>query len=312
MKKGIVALATEQGLGRQAKDLYDNGVVTEVLVQKHSTYENHYEWYPNRVNDFDELLERCDTIFFIETPFDWKYIIRAREKGVKTVLIAMYECTRYPFPYFPDVIAGCSPLEKETYSDVDVTVINAPVPKALKWKKRTKARVFVHNAGHGGLGGRNGTHNLIKAIPLVKSPAKFIIRSQFELKLPYDDPRVEIRVGDFPYETLFSEGDVFVYPDKFGGSCLPLQEAHASGMLVMASNRHPTNTWLPLAPLIPIRGYKKETIIRPFDSAIIDPADIARTIDEWYDKDITEYSLMGRVWGGANSWEVLKKEYEKL
>lgn len=310
--KGIVCFATEQGLGRQAKDLFDNGVVSEVLVHNHSTYTNHYEWYPNSVKTFDELLNKCDTIFFIETPFDWKYIVRAREKGIKTVLIAMYECTRYPFPYFPDVVVGCSVLEAETYKNVPVTVINAPIPNALKWRKRSVAKVFVHNAGHGGLGGRNGTTQLINAIPMVKSDAKFIIRSQFPIKLPYDDPRVEVRVGDFPYETLFEEGDVFIYPDKFGGSCLPLQEAHASGMLVMASNRHPSNTWLPVEPLIPIRGYKKETIINPFDSAIVEPIDIANCIDFWYNKDIKKYSLIGKKWGENNSWDVLKKEYEKL
>lgn len=308
--KGIVCVATEQGLGRQAKDLYDNGIVTEVLVEKHSSYVNHYEWYPDRVDNFDELLERCDTIFFIETPYKWEYVLRAREKGVKTVFFIMYECTR--LNYYPDVLVGGSVLEAETYPDLDVKVINVPVPRALKWHKRSKARIFVHNAGHGGLGGRNGTMKLIQAIPMVKSDARFIIRSQFPITLPYDDPRVEIRVGDFPYESLFEEGDVFVYPDKFGGSCLPLQEAHASGMLVMASNRHPTNLWLPKEPLIPIKGYKKETIIYPFDSAIVEPEDIARTIDEWYDKDIEKYSLMGRVWGEANSWEVLKKEYETL
>lgn len=308
--KGIVCVATEQGLGRQAKDLFDNGVVQEVLVQKHSTYENHYEWYPDRVNTFEELLEKCDTIFFIETPYNWKYILQAREKGVKTVLFAMYECTR--FIYYPDVVVGGSVLEAETYPNLDVKVITVPIPKALKWRKRTRARVFVHNAGHGGLGGRNGTLSLIKAIPLVKSPCTFIIRSQFELNLPYDDRRVEVRIGDFPYETLFTEGDAFIYPDKFGGSCLPLQEAHASGMLVMASDRHPSNLWLPKEPLIPIKGYKKESIVAEFNSAIIDPEDIAKTIDAWYDKDIEKYSLLGKNWGKANSWQKLKKEYEKL
>lgn len=308
--KGIVCVATEQGIGRQAKDLFDNGIVQEVFVVRHSTHENHYEWYPNRMSTFDELLEKCDTIFFIETPFKWEYVLKAREKGIKTVIFIMYECTR--LNYYPDVLVGGSLMEKELYPDLNVKVINVPVPKALKWRKRTKAQVFVHNAGHGGLGGRNGTMNLIKAIPMVKSPAKFIIRAQFPIKLPYDDPRVEIRIGDLPYETLFAEGDVFIYPDKFGGSCLPLQEAHASGMLVMASDRHPTNTWLPKEPLIPIQGYKKETIIQPFDSAIISPEDIARKIDEWYNKDIEKYSLIGKNWGEANSWEVLKKEYENL
>ncbi len=309
---GAVVFATEQGLGRQAKSFYDHGVFTEVLVWDHSSYVNHTEWYPNRVKTFNELLDKCDRIMFFELPHDWKHIVKARERGVKTVFFAMYECTRYPFPYFPDVIAGGSVLEKETYKDLDVKVINVPAPEEIKWKLRTKAEVFVHNAGHGGLGGRNGTMELLEAMKYVESPIKLIVRSQVDIKRKNDDPRIEYRTGDFPYETLFEEGDIFVYPDKFGGSCLPLQEAHSAGMCVMASNRHPTNTWLPKEPLIPIKGYKKERISIEFDSAIVDPRDIAQTIDGWYGKDITQFSLAGKKWAEDNSWEKLKPLYEAL
>lgn len=310
--KGAVVLATEQGLGRQAKQFYEHGVFDIALLRMHSVYTNHTEWYPNQVNSFEELLDKCDTIFFLETPFDWSYIVKARDRGVKTVMFAMYECTPNPMHYWPDVICGGSIMEKEEY-DQPVTVINVPVPDEIVWKERKRAKIFVHNAGHGGLGGRNGTKELIEAIPMVQSEAKFIIRSQFPVKIPYDDPRIEVRVGDFPYESLFSEGDVFIYPDKFGGSCLPLQEAHASGMMVMASNRHPSNTWLPTEPLIPIQGYKTERIVsHPFQSAIVSPSDIAKTIDEWFDKDITEYSIRGKKWGEENSWKALGPIYENL
>lgn len=307
---GAVIYATEQGLGRQAKDLYDNGIIQEVLVWKHSSYINHYEWYPNRVNSFDELLDKCDKIIFLEMPFDWKFITRARERGIKTVFFLMYECTRKPMPYIPDVLVGGSIMEREYFGD-DVKVINVPVPKEIKWKLRTKARVFVHNAGHGGLAGRNGTAELVASIKHIKSPIKLIIRSQVPIK-EYKDDRVQYIIGDVPYETLFDEGDVFVYPDKFGGSCLPLQEAHASGMAVMASDRHPTNTWLPTEILIPIEGYKKDRAYSEIDSAILDPEIIAEQIDKWYDKDITELSLKGKEWGKANSWEKLRKQYENL
>lgn len=307
--RGIVCYATEQGLGRQAKSFYDNGLIDEVFVWPHPQYDNHYEWYPNSVVSFTELLRRVDEVWFLETPFDWKFIIQAREAGVKTVFFAMYECSRNPLPYIPDVIVGGSVMEREYYGE-QVKVINVPAPKEIKWKLRKKAEVFVHNAGHGGLGGRNGTKELLEAMKYVKSPIKLIVRSQFQIKS--DDPRVEIRVGDFPYETLFDEGDVFIYPDKFGGSCLPLQESHSAGMMVMASDRHPSNTWLPTEPLIPIQGYKKEKITCEFDSAIVDPKVIAETIDAWYGKDITKYSLAGKKWAEDNSWEALKPLYEAL
>ena len=305
MLKGAVIYAVESGLGRQAKQFFDHGIFSEILIQSHSHFTNHYEWYPDRVKTFDELLNKCKEIWFFETPFEWKYIIRAREKGVKTVLFAMYECTHNPLPYFPDVILGGSVMEKEVFGAKVLTV-----PVEMKWIKHSRTRVFIHNAGHLGLGGRNGTRELIDALKWVKSPIKMIIRSQ--VSITCNDPRVEVRVGDFPYETLFNEGDVFVYPDKFGGSCLPLQEAYASGMLVMASDRYPTNTWLPKEPLIPIKGYRKEKIFKEFNSAIVDPKDIAKTIDEWYDKDIEKYSFMGKKWGQDNSWKKLKYLYEAI
>ena len=38
---------------------------------------------------------------------------------------------------------------------------------------------------------------------------------------------------------------MFVFPEKFNGLSLPLQEARAAGMLVLATDRFPMNTWLP-------------------------------------------------------------------
>jgi len=65
--------------------------------------------------------------------------------------------------------------------------------------------------------------------------------------------------------------------------------------------------------MIPVKGYKKERIAeKTFDSAIIDPQDIANTIDMWYNNDITEYSLKGKKWGEDNSWEALKPKYEAI
>lgn len=309
MKKvGAVIVATEQGLGRQAKSFFDNGLIHEVYCHPHRSYTNHYEWYTNRCHSFDELLDKCTEIWFFETPYDWKFILKAREKGIKTVLFLMYECS--VLNYIPDVLVGGSIMEQIHFGD-SVKVINVPAPKEIKWRLRKKAHVFVHNAGHMGIGGRNGTNELLQALRLVTAPIKMIIRSQVPIKC--DDPRIEIRIGDFPYETLFDEGDVFVYPDKWGGSCLPLQEAHSAGMCVMASDRLPSNTWLPKKPLIPIKGYKKEKIAQvTFDSAIVDPVDIARTIEKWYNQDITEYSLAGKVWAEQNSWESLKMQYLNL
>lgn len=310
---GTICYATNSGLGIQAKSFIEHGIIDKILVVPHSTYQTE-KWYKDElVKNEEELLNTCDTLFFFETPFNWRIIPKARERGIKTILMAMYECTQYPFPYYPDVLVGGSAIEVEHYKNLNCAIpcvhINAPVK--VPWKLRERAKVFIHNAGHGGLGGRNGTKELLEAMKYVKSPIKLIVRSQ-NLDLKCDDPRVEIFKGSLPYEDLWKDGDVLIFPEKFGGSFLPMQEAYASGMPVMASDRFPTNTWLPKELLIPVKGYTKTRIGAEFDMAILDPIEIAKKIDEWFDKDITKYSLMGKEWGEENSWEKLAPKFKKL
>lgn len=306
-KVGSVVLATDQGLGILAKSFYDAGIIDYVCIQPHSSRETHHEWYKENLSE-EELLEKCDVLIFFETPFNWKLIPKARERGIKTVLIPMYECTNHPLPYIPDEIWTPSALDTEFYKEYNPKQIQIPVD--VQWRPRQWAKHFIHNAGNGGLGGRNGTKELIEALKYVKSPIKLTIRSQVPLSC--DDERVEVLVGTQNYGDLWKEGDVFVFPEKFNGLSLPIQEAFASGMLVMASDRFPNNTYLPKGPLIPVSGYKKERIASTFDCAIIDPKNIAKTIDAWYGRDISTYSDLGKAWGRTNAWQKLERNYRSM
>lgn len=302
---GAKVLATEQGLGIMAKQFYDNGVIDYVSIQPHGSRENHYEWFKDNLTE-EELLEKCDVILFFETPFNWKLIPKARELGKKTVLMPMYECTRNPLPYIPDLLLNNSDLEQQWYPDG----IRVVTPVDSKWKLRTIAKVFVHNAGNGGLGGRNGTRELLDAMQYVESPIKLIVRSQMPIK-QINDPRIEYRIGSVSHDSLYDEGDIFIFPEKFNGCSMPIQEAFASGMPVMCGARE-VMKWLPNELLIPVEGYNKERISVEFDSAIINPKDIAKQIDNWYNKDITQYSLMGKAWGEENNWKVWAKRYREI
>lgn len=301
---GSIVFATEQGLGVLAKQFYDHGIIDVVSVHPHTTRTNHYEWYPNRVEK--EQLLGCDTLLFFETPFDWEFVRRAKAEGIKLILMPMYECTPDPLPVEFDVILAPSDIEHELFKGS----IRINVPVSVRYKPRKRARVFVHNSGNGGLGGRNGTREVIEAMNYVESPAQVLIRSQ-EGTYKSTDKRVAFE-GHVPWEKLYSKGDVFIFPEKFNGLSLPLQEAFASGMLVMAGDRHPMNKWLPRQPLIRPSGYRKNKITREFDAAVYDPKEIARMIDLWYNRDITEYSRLGQEWALANSWEVLGPKYKQI
>lgn len=324
MRCGSLIYATESGLGILAKSFYDAEVVTDVMVISHGRHPNRLEWYPGSpvcyslAGDIAALRDFCDSVdvmLFFETPFEWSLISYCKWQKIKTVLMPMHECLheRRFREYPPDLLLCPSLLDMQIEHPNKVFL---PVPVNVPWRLRTKAEVFVHNAGHGGLKGRNGTAELMEAIRLCKSEAQFVIRSQSNLGRPEIlSPRVRVIQQTVPYDELFADNDVFIFPEKFNGLSLPLQEARAAGMLVMGTDRFPMNEWLPKEPLILVSGTQTNRIgppYREFVEEVISPCDIAAKIDEWYGRDITEYSLQGKVWAESMSWENLKPEYMKV
>lgn len=341
MRVGTLCFATESGLGILAKSFYDHGVVTDAMVVRHGRHITHDHWYPgseqvsniNSDGEYRRIVDfasNCDVMLFFETPFVWRLIDDCRRMRVKTALMVMHECLHQQvWQHKPDLFLCPSLLDLEVIdkSYAGCMQMFLPVPVEYPWRQRERARVFVHNTGHGGLKGRNGTKELMEVIQYVQSPIGLIVRSQelIDPRLTVNiraretfgaseriGPRVDLRNEQCDYATLFDEGDVFIFPECFNGLSLPLQEARAAGMLVMCGDRFPMNRWLPCEPLIPVQGYAKERIGPPYneyDRAIFDPRTIAATIDAWFDKDISEYSCQGREWAAQNSWSVLKPRY---
>lgn len=382
LRVGSLVFATSQGLGYLAKSFFDHGVITDAVVIRHGRRPENEDWFPGqpRCPDLQRgktfLQDFCcqmDVMLFFETPFVWELIPFCREYGVKTAIMPMHECMPKRIPYQPDLWLCPSALDMQWVSPRiharmagnDIVCPESkflPVPVEVPWRQRTKAEIFVHNAGWGGLKGRNGTAELMEALHYVKSSARFIIRSQEKLEDRYgkhacpgvEGSRLDYRVGTFPSSQLWEEGDVFIFPERFNGLSLPLQEARAAGMLVMATDRFPMNTWLPSnvhdsfssgihqvdndkcplndpetfinqvvsglpcscpSPLIPVADFRRSCVAArcaDFDEAILDPLAIAQKIDEWYGKDLTEYSLQGREWAKSMSWEALKPRYMEV
>jgi glycosyltransferase involved in cell wall biosynthesis len=268
------------------------------------------------------FLSKIDVLFVFEIPFyfslpndqgikvGYDILEEAKKLGVKRVLMPMYECT--PYPMDADIYICPSRLDYEIYRQMypGSNIQQLTVPVDTLWTQRDRANTFVFNAGNGGTNDRNGVAEVIKSLDYIKSPIKMTIRSQKPLPSKIEDSRVQVKIGTMKYKDLYKNGDVFLFPEKFNGLSLPLQEAYASGMLVMTSHRNPNTEWLPNDPLIPVKGYVEDRIINvPFQRAIIDPIDIAQTIDNWYGKNITSYSLLGKRWGEQHSWKNMLPKY---
>lgn len=323
MKIGTLCFATDQGLGYLARSFYRAGVVTDVIVVKHGSRVTNRDWYPGAriigsgfdVSDVADFCKSMDAMLFFETPFNWRLIDFCRENGVKTFLMPMYECTPKHLPATPDFFICPSALDYEYFKQYPSCFLPVPVEGLHPYRERKTAELFVHNAGNGGLLGRNGTSEVIESFRHAKSAAKFLVRSQKKAVVETPELPWELRWGTQPYETIYDEGDVFLFPEKFNGLSLPLQEAFAAGMLVMATNRFPMNTWLPTDPLIPPESTRPNQIgggFLAFKESLVSPLTIAEWIDAWYGKEISEYSKAGLEFRNAMSWEKLKPQYMEI
>jgi glycosyltransferase involved in cell wall biosynthesis len=356
MRVGSLVFATQQGLGYLAKSFVDAGIVTDVVVVRHGSRPQQ-DWYPDarEITDFkdrrqlawlDKWCYNLDVLLAFETPFSWQLFDMCKANGVKTVLMPNYECSPVELPSIPDLFLCPSLLDLEYFVDsgrpTEASRIGlrglefpfeahqsrwkgsramfAPVPVQphIIHHLHEKAETFVHNAGHGGLMGRNGTAELLEAWQYVKSDAKLLVRSQRPLLGDlgiFKHSRVEKRIGYFSQDSLWKEGDVCVHPTKWDGLSLPIQEAFASGMPVVTGDRFPMSSWLPREPLIPIREYRRNRVsprMNEFDEAIYDPKDIAATIDRLYGTNIADLSIQGLRYKEANSWQAIGPSYRKV
>lgn len=342
---GHVAYATEQGLGHVAREFYRHGVVTETLVFRHPDGRpTHVGWYPpdtpvlthrpfasHHHRDVYGFLERCDVVVFYETPFDWALVTEARRRGVATALVTMYEWFPERPPARFDLYLCPSRLDYDVFSQVAgpsncvYLPFPAPDPEDVPWRRRGAATRFLHNAGHVGSRHHKGTDEVLRAIPLVRSgDARFTVRFQDaglaeRVLAPFPDvrrdPRVEVALGSVPYGELFSEGDVYLAPEKYNGLSLPLQEAYSAGLAVMTTDRYPTNTWLPNDLLVPPEGTRRVRAAPghlEVDESVVTPEAVASYVDAWVGKDVGYYSEAGARWRRENSWAALGPRYLEL
>jgi len=322
LRIGIVARVDSGGLANLTYDWWRNvpEITKSLTIISEAPYQN-ITRYPEQVvcenfptlEQIDLFLKDIDVVMAFETPYNWNVFSMAKDRGIKTVLIPMYEWTEEKPPIEPDLYLCPSLMEKDIYKfyPTKSEYIQNPIDrKIFKFKQRKKANTFVFNNGHGGVGGRNGIVAISQAIPLVKSDIKFLIHSQVPIP-EITDPRATIKLGDAKKRQELFEGDVLLLPRMFGGLSLPTWEALSCGMPVLSTNLYPFNALLPKEWFFnPSMSKKIRTASanREIDCAYIDPQVLANKIDEWAGRDITEDSKKANEIAEQFSWETNKEK----
>ena len=340
MRIGLICRADNGGLGAQTHDFYRNMNPAKTLVIdiSHLTgFENHLERYPDAKvhkgfldNEAIEwITDNVDVIFTIEIPYNYALFETARRKGVKTFLQYNYEFLDYmrePELPYPDVLMAPSHwnfgkvLEKFG-SKAIVDYLPVPVDRTIfKYRKREQAKTFIHVAGHTLYEDRNGTEIVIEALNYLKKGAKIIIYSQHDLGIPkekigkFPQYELEIREGDFKYrDELYKEGDVLIFPRRYGGLSLQLNEAMSSGIVPIMTDVMPQNTMLKQELLLaPIHIKPIQTRGADIDCYGVDPRLVALKIDEMTGQRIGYLSDWCNKEAEKISWETMKPKYERF
>ena len=268
--------------------------------------------------DLDWLLDGIDCLLTIETPYNWSVYKKAKEKGVKTILMPMFEWLNRSNPALKYVDLFICP-SKTTYEKIEGNKIEVPseVPidlKKFKPRKVKKAKTFLHNAGHGGMFGRNATKELVEAFCNVKSNIKLLVNTQNPLNKVIH-PKIEYREKNYRnYWEMYGEGDVYILLGKYGVAYLGIQEAMAAGMPIAFTDMEPFNTYLPKEMLIKPGVVNQGTIYAGQKEAVaeFDTAHITERIDEIAQMDLRPFQKRSLELAKERSWDVWQPKYLKI
>lgn len=335
MRIGLIARADKTGLGIQTYEFYRHMNPDKVLVVDLShcsgqqpnmaMYPGATIWHDKRypgVEIFhdpvvDEFLKDLDIVFTCETPYSYYLYAKAHEMGVKTVQQYNYEFLDYlcnqGLP-FPDLLASPSTWHIEDVKRFPTRVEHLPVPvnrDLLPFRRRDRLTKILHTAGTPAVEDRNGTYLLAEAMRLVKSPVTLEIKSQKPLEIHgLRNTTIDYSKPD-SYADLYGDHDAYVMPRKFGGLCLPMNEAVSTGMVVVSSRIPPQTSWLPPQCLVGGHVSKQimtKTMIDIFETDIVELAD---KIDELAQDETLFGSLSDHMNALAENldWKVQKQRY---
>lgn len=357
MRLGLIARSDNTGLGQQTYGVYKYLEPSKTMVVDISQYnlnQQHPERYPDGIfikgfpsnGDLRSFLEDLDCVFVAESPYNYQLYAIAKEMGVKVATQYNYEFfdwfvnPNYPVP---DMLIAPTTWHYEEVDDfciergIEHTLLRVPNDYEML-RKRTirKAKRFLHTAGKPAALDRNGTFSFIDAsVKLRDLNIELIIHFQGDQGLKHqatntiDDYRryaeennapVQFIQKDFEnYADVYELGDVLVLPRRYGGNCLPMNEALVTGMPVIMTDIEPNGDLLPFDWLVSARHkstFTPRTTIEVYEASVVELADKIREFATMSEMDLLYQNRRALELGNELSWAkqapIYQKELERL
>lgn len=328
MRWGLIARSeTDRGLGIQTYAMYENlqpDKTLLVLVPK-SGFSSHPELYPDAaqvtltsahgIGILDEETVRdwwkdLDVVISVETLYDWRLVEWAKADGVRTIVHGNPEFWMATNPQ-PDVWwwptawrlqhLPTGPIVPVPVDDnAEFTAAHPDSPGNLR---------VLHIAGNGAMADRNGTNICLDAMRRVPTGVQLDIHAQVNVAKSYHMRIRTLKPVANRWE-MFRGQHVLLIPRRYGGLCLPVNEAMASGLMVMMSDCSPNTQW-PISPLAsdPSRVVSMQT--GPVETHDVLANVVANHLKHFAQNrsGVHAYQSRSREWTERNRWSVLKETY---
>lgn len=328
MRIGLVARSNRKGLGTMTAEFHQHMAPARTLVVRLPADEGGYPFEGDtRVVDFDGalpedamdwLIAGSDVIYSAETPYDYRLLERASAAGVRTVLHGMWEFLAYrhqrDLPR-PTIFAAPSPWHLAEWP-TPVAHLAVPLPDLEHRKPRFPVETLVHPGGSPARGDRNGTQALLEALPFVRRAMRIVLRTWSPPRRRRLPSRIDlvIKPSAPDWREVTADADAIVIPRRYGGLCLPIQEATARHLPVLALARE-REAGYPHAAHVPIaRSRPMGLPCGPVERADVDPRLLARSIDHLVaDREMAEeMAEASATFARQRSWEALRPAYEAV
>jgi glycosyltransferase involved in cell wall biosynthesis len=325
VKIGVIAQSTNRGLGIQTWEACRHLNPERVLLIRPrpcrvSEHPNRYrdwdttsvDWPARDVLD-DQTVKRwlsgLDVVYTAETLYDWRMPSWGRAGIVCHVNPEMLRPDRAAIP---DITWWAATDWRLPLLPSDTRVV--PMPVAVdRFTPTTPAdgpTRFLHVGGVTAMRDRNGVRIAAAALHHLEQPVHVRFATQDRtIPLGKHTPlhvTVDVHRFETPdYWRLYDDADVLVMPRRYGGLCLPAQEAMAAGLAVIVTDCEPNDTWPGLK--IPVDRFDQVDM----PGGTVDVAEPSTTaLAKLMDRLAAPSSLavcqkMSRQWARLNSWERL-------
>jgi len=319
MKLGMILRADRRGLAYQTGEMWAAlnphcSVVVDMdrvngpgsrWVQDFSQYPDAIisEWVPGDPPSLSDeavaaLLE-CDVVYSAETFYDRRIPQLARQKGIPTVKHVNCELWSdegeshrwYPSEWrLPHVPEG--------------PTVPVPIPDDKIVGPAGEGKL-LHVAGWTAAYDRNGTKLVQAAVR--RSSRGWRVTSQAGRVISRGNVEIVSEIED--RWDLYDGCSALVLPRRYGGLCLPAQEAAARGLALVMPNIPPNDGW-PIVPLTPTRIFPMRRL--KCDVTYTDPQEITALTDGLTGATLDAAQQAAHEWASGLAWSEWVGEYRTM